>query len=186
MVGGEVWLDNITVDHIEGFSYTSLVPSSEIVYHKDQMITDWIVLGPFNKRVDEVEESANTHPIVFDKQEYDWSESFADARGCVLAGKICRYSSDQKFAYFSTKIQSKNEVQTEIQFSSLNNLLIWVNSKYVGAIEKQRHAWFDFFQDPDHAGNSLQIRLNKGTNRILVLVEGANYSGDGFYSYIIQ
>jgi len=184
LVGGEVWLDNISIDQIENFSYPSSVPSSEIVYQKDQMITDWKALGPFDKRIDEVEKSENNHPIVFDGQDFKWTKFVTDARGCVVAGKICRYSTDQKFAYFSTDIQSKNDIQTEIQFSSLNNLHVWVNSSYVGAIEKQRHAWFDFFQNPDHAGNSLQITLSKGKNRIMVLVEGANYSGDGFYSHI--
>lgn len=184
LVGGEVWLDNISVDKIEDFSYTESKQSPEIEYLEDLMITDWKALGPFNKRIVEVESSEENRSIVFDDQEYNWLEFATDERGCLVAGKVCRYSSDQKFAYFSTQINSEKKLQTEIQFSSLNNLSVWVNSKYIGEIEKQKHAWFDFFQNPEHAGNSLPITLRKGTNRILLVVEGANYSGDGFYSHI--
>jgi len=184
LVGGEVWLDNISVDQIEGFSYSTSTGSNEIEYRQDLMINDWKALGPFNKRIAEIEKSEKNVPIYFAEKEYDWSDFVTDTRGCLLAGKICRFSTDQKLAYFSSQVNSEKNTQTEIQFSSLNNLHIWVNSKYAGAIEKQKHAWFDFFQEPEHAGNSLPISLRKGTNRILVLVEGGNYSGDGFYSRI--
>lgn len=184
LVGGEVWLDNISVDQIEDFSYSIATGLNKIPYRQDLMINDWKALGPFNKRIAEVEKSKENVPIVIDGQAYNWSDFATDARGCLLAGKLCRYSTNEKTAYFSTDIDSEKNTQTEIQFSSLNNLHIWVNSKYVGVIEAQKHAWFDSFQKPEHAGNSLPILLRKGTNRILVLVEGGNYSGDGFYSHM--
>ena len=184
LVGGEVWLDNISVNQIESFSYSTPIRPTKIAYYKDSMINDWKALGPFTKRITEVEKSEENVPIVIDGQEYDWSNFPTDARGCLLAGKICRYATNQKLAYFSTHVDSKKNTQTEIQFSSLNTLHVWINSKYVGIIEAQKHAWYDSFQNPVHAGNSLPILLRKGRNRILVLVKGGNYSGDGFYSNI--
>lgn len=184
LVGGEVWLDNISVDQIESFSHSTSTVSNEIEYRKEVMINDWEALGPFCKRIPEIEKSRENGPIVIDEEEYDWSNFAIDTRGCLVAGKICRFSTNQKLAYFSTQVNSEKNTQTEVQFSSLNNLHVWVNSKYIGTIEKQRHAWFDFFQNPEHVGNNLPIVLRKGTNRILVLVEGGNYSGDGFYSFI--
>ena len=148
------------------------------------MINDWKAIGPFNKRIDDVEKSVENLPIIIDGQTYSWSEFATDERGCLLAGKLCRYSTDQKLAYFSTQIDSDKNLQTVIEFSSKNNLQVWVNSNFVGNIEKQRNAWFDFFQNPEHSGNRLPIELRKGTNQILVLVEGGNYSGDGVYAYV--
>jgi hypothetical protein len=186
LAGGDVWVDNISVDQIEDFSYSAPIESNGIEYRRDLMINEWKALGPFNQRIAEVELSEGNAPAVLDEQAYNWADFATDYRGCVIAGKICRYSTDQKFAYFSTYIDSEENREAEIQFSSLNNLHIWVNSKYLGSIEAQKYAWFDYLQNPKHAGNSLPISLRKGTNRILVLVEGANYSGDGFYSYIMQ
>ncbi len=102
----------------------------------------------------------------------------------MVAGKLCRFSTDEKYAYFSTIIQSDEVLKSELQFSSLNNLHIWVNSVYVDMIEKQKYAWYDFNRNTEHAGRSVFINLKEGDNRILILVEGANYSGDGFYSHI--
>lgn len=184
VVGGEVWIDNVSIDQIDGFSYPTSTLSNGVEYHKDLMINDWKAIGPFNKRIDDVEKSVENLPIIIDGQAYSWSEFATDERGCLLAGKLCRYSTDQKWAYFSTQIDSDKNLQTEIQFSSMNNLQVWVNSNFVGNIEKQRNAWFDFFQNPEHSGNRLPIELRKGTNQILVLVEGGNYSGDGFYAYV--
>lgn len=182
LVGGEVWLDDISVNQIEGFSYATA--SDAITYHRDTMINDWNALGPFSTRIAEAEKSKEDVPIVMDGQEYAWSDVTTDARGCLVAGKVCRYATDEKLAYFSTEIDSEKQTQTEIQFSSMNTLHVWVNSTYVGVIEKQRHAWFDAFQEEAHAGNGLPIALQKGKNRILVLVEGGNYSGDGFYAHM--
>ncbi len=51
-------------------------------------------------------------------------------------------------------------------------------------IEKQKYAWYDFNRNPEHTGRSIPVKLKDGDNRILILVEGANYSGDGFYSLL--
>lgn len=184
LVGGEVWLDHISVNQIEGFSYRT--ESTRIPYQRDVMLNDWKALGPFHTRKAEVEKSKKNVPIRMDGQAYTWSNFSTDPRGCLVAGKISRYATGEKLAYFSTTIHSEKKTQTEIQFSSLNNLHVWVNSAHVGTIEKQRHAWFDAFQEPEHAGNGLPIILQKGKNRILVLVEGGNYSGDGFYASVTK
>lgn len=182
LVGGEVWVDKISVNRIEGLSYAA--ESHGIRYQRGEMLNDWKAIGPFQSRIAEVEKSKEDIPIHVDGKTRRWSTFTTDARGCLVAGKVCRYATDEKLAYFSTEIDSEKQWQTEIQFSSLNNLHVWVNSTYTGTVEKQRHAWFDAFQNAEHAGNSLPITLHKGSNRILVLVEGGNYSGDGLYARI--
>jgi hypothetical protein len=68
--------------------------------------------------------------------------------------------------------------------SSLNNLTVFLNSKYLGVINKQGYAWYDFYKNSQHIGQEFDINLNKGINNILIFVEGGNYSGDGFYANI--
>ena len=181
--GGEVWLDNIRVKNIDEFSYSEKGKFNNIIYNKDSLLTDWKVSGPYKSRVAEIE-NPGENVTNKDQQNYKWEKFESDQRGCVIAGRITRYSTEEKYAYFLTEITSEENVMADMQFSTLNKLHVWVNSEYAGMIENQPYAWYDFFLNPEHKGNSLAINLQEGANKILVLVEGGNYGGDGFYAYI--
>ena len=182
--GGECWLDNLSVQRIKEFSHSTQEASETLTYNKDKMITEWLAIGPFNNRIEEIEKSKGNNAVLLSKTQYNWFNFNSDERGCVVAGMLCRYSSEENFAYFSTTIQKDEKDKAELLFSSLNNLHIWVNAVYIGMIEKQKYAWYDFDRIPEHIGRSIPINLEEGDNRLLILVEGANYSGDGFYSMI--
>lgn len=184
LVGGTVWLDNISIKRIDDFSYSESIDTNDTKYRKEIMLDDWKVIGPFKKRISEIESSAKGRTLKIHGKQYNWTNFQTDERGCLLVGKVSRFTTDQKFTYFSTEIDCNKNLQTEIQLSSLNNLHVWVNSKYIGTIEKQKFAWYDFVENPNHSGHGLPITLDKGTNQILVLVEGGNYSGDGFFAHI--
>ncbi|MFD2587956.1 hypothetical protein ACFSQJ_13505 [Croceitalea marina] len=184
LAGGEVWMDNISIERIDDFSYVAPMSQTDINYNREALINNWKALGPFSKRINEVEGSTKNQTLRVDGQKFEWKNFSTDVRGCLLAGKISRFKTNQKLVYFSTQINSNKNKQIKIHFGSLNNLHVWVNSNYIGLIEKQKLAWFDFFENSEHSGQSLPITLDKGANRILVLVEGGNYSGDGFYSHV--
>ena len=182
--GGECWIDQITVNEIEAFSYKTSASRLPANYDIDALITNWETAGPFEQRVSEIETSRNSDLIVLEDKRYKWEPFNSDQRGCVLAGKVCRYTTPEKYAYFSTEIPVNNRGAGELQFSSVNNLYVWVNSKYAGSIERQRYAWYDFITNPEHKGKGLEVEFEKGANRVLVLVEGGQYGGDGFYMHV--
>jgi hypothetical protein len=181
--GGECWLDNIQVNQIAEFSYTKPENHDSFDYQKESMLNRWKAIGPFCERIAQIEEQ-RFDSLIIDEKEYRWYNFQTDDRGCLVVGKICRYSTNQRYAYFSTTVETDTATIGELTFSSLNNLQVWVNSKFIGSVEKQKYAWYDFVKNPEHKGKSLPIKLRKGTNTILILVEGANYSGDGFYAQI--
>lgn len=182
--GAECWLDNIKVRKIVEFSNSDKYSCKSHVYEKENMLYNWHAIGPFNKRLNEIETANSENSVILDKNNYNWFKFDTDARGCIVAGKICRYTTNEKFAYFSTTISYDKATKANLMFSTLNNLHVWVNSEYLGMVDKQKYAWYDFDTNMDHNGRSIPVIFKKGTNRILILVEGANYSGDGFYSKI--
>ena len=175
--GGICQIDNILVRKINNFSYSGNPVHSNLKYYPDSLITVWKVSGPYNQRIKDIENNAQNN-------NYTWNKFTCDNRGCVLAGKICRYSTDEKYGYFITEINSFNEGTYSLQFCSTDKLTVWVNGSNTGNIENRMYAWYDSFRNPDHSENEIKVKLKKGINKILVLVEGGHYGGDGFYAIL--
>ena len=175
--GGVCQIDNISVKKIKKFSYSDDNIHSNIQYLPDSLITSWRITGPYNQRIADIENGK-------DSNDYKWKVFDSDYRGCNVAGKICRYSTDEKYCYYLTEINSVDEGTFSLKFSSTDILHIWVNDRYEGKIENQMYVWYDFFRNPDHSGNEIKVELKKGINKILLLVEGGHYGGDGFYTFL--
>ena len=182
--GGECWVDQISVKALEAFSYQASSLELGANNEVDDFVTSWQSLGPFEQRVSDVETSQSGDLIVYGENTFRWEPFYSDHRGCVLAGKVCRYTTREKYAYFSTEIPAQIQRTGRLEFSSVNNLHVWVNSVYAGSIGKQQYAWYDFLNNSEHNGKGLDVVFEEGTNKILVLVEGGQYGGDGFYMHV--
>ncbi len=184
--GDDVWIDNITLTSIDNFSYHGIQKPEYIQYHPEMLLTDWYYLGPLKDRTDaiEKEEVDLGKDLVIDDQKHRWEKFKTDARGCVVVGKVSRYTTEYNNCYFVTTVQSNEQTETVLKVSSLNNVMVWVNNTYAGEIQKQQYAWYDFYTNENHKGETFNINLQKGANDILFFVRGGNYSGDGFYAYV--
>ncbi len=114
--GAECWIDNIKVSTVNDFDYDGEYTTDTINYSRDSFINEWSVIGPFSQKVDKIEKSQFNNPIKFEGENYIWSTFKTDGRGCVVAGRICRFSNDQKFAYFSTSIEENEDTTRTLEF----------------------------------------------------------------------
>ena len=173
-VGGEVWVDNIKVDSIDSFTYNG-PPKPAITYNTDALLTEWEVLGPLQEHRDEVARDPNP-------KRDSWRSFEADARGAVITGLITDYRGPRAVAYFRTKVQSDTEGEKILHFSTVDNLALWVNNRFVSFIYDQDRAWFDFLKNPEHKGQRVPINLKRGENVIVVRSRGGVYASGGFYA----
>jgi len=187
--GSECWIDNVQVSTINELSFKGQVVPENVTWERDKLITDWDAIGPFSSRVMEIEESE----VIMDRaytvegHEYRWASFLTDNRGCVISGKISDFNlPGRKLAYFRTLIHSDTETDSMLRFSSRSKLTVFVNGKAVGNIRQVEHIWPDFWKVKRHAPTDVEVSLKKGTNHIIVLVDGGQYAGDGFYAYVEQ
>ena len=116
---------------------------------------------------------------------YKWTSFPVDHRGCVISGKICDFNPpERKLAYFRTIIHSDKNSKAKLGFSSRSDLMIFVNGKPIGKINKVKHIWPDFWKVKRHTPMELEILLIEGINHIVVLVDGGQYPGCGFYTHL--
>jgi hypothetical protein len=101
----------------------------------------------------------------------------------MLIGKVNDRLNYKIFTYLHTEINSPRQQEISLDFSSKNVLDIWVNNQHTGKIKQQFFSWYDFWENPQHKGESLRVVLKPGKNSVMVLAVGGRYSGDGFYAY---
>ena len=188
--GSECWIDNIAVSSITGFNYKGPVLPSHIEHKPKELITQWQSIGPFRRRVEQIEKEGfpPNERVTVGKESYEWKPFKADGRGCVVGGRIIEWMSKRTNAYFYSGITSDAAQKAKLMFSTTNDLKVWLNSQYIGEIERTQFAWYDFWENAEHAGSELDIMLTKGANHLLILERGLGfrgYSGDGFYARII-
>ena len=189
VAGSECWIDNIEVSSIATFNYSGPILPSPILYKPEQLITDWQCIGPFQKPIEKIESAGYPvqDSIEIGDGTYVWKPFQADGRGCVVGGRIIEWMSGRNDAYFYSEFTAETSRNAKLQFSTTNDLKVWVNSQYLGEISRTQFAWYDFWENPEHAGSELDITLNKGVNHILIFEQGLGfrgYSGDGFYARI--
>ena len=184
--GSECWIDNIEVTSISAFEYQGPVLPKSIQYSPETLITDWNVIGPFHNRITEIEQDGYVPDRSYRETQYtrNWESFHADGRGCVVAGRICGFNNWRRIAYFHCEVHADQTRDAKLMFSTRNDLTVWVNGVMAGQIRQMDYCWYDFMDNPEHAGSELMIRLNSGTNQILVLVQGGRYAGDGFYVHV--
>jgi hypothetical protein len=187
--GSECWIDNISVSAIAEFAYKGPNLPSHVTYHPEELITKWQAIGPFRRRIEEIEKDGYLPDKFYTegRTTYQWQPFKTDARGCVVGGKIIEWMSDRNDAYFYTEIVADSLQNAKLQFSTTNDLKVWLNEKYTGEIARAPSAWHDFWKNSEHKGSELEVALAKGANHLLILEQGLGfrgYSGDGFYARI--
>ncbi|MCP4151092.1 MAG: hypothetical protein GY757_25330 [bacterium] len=182
--GSQAWVDNVTVTSIKELSYKGEIMPAGITYKPEKLLTKWQVIGPFPRRMKEIETDGYQpgKTYTFENEEYKWRTFETDGRGCVVSGRVCERFSLKRFAYFHTEITAPEKTKATLKFSNTIPLTVWVNKERVGEVPQQFSAWYDFIDNPKHEGNKLRVFLKAGKNETVLLVKGARYGGDGFYA----
>jgi len=77
-----------------------------------------------------------------------------------------------------------------MHFSTVDELAIWVNNRsdgftyrdgYISLPENDWNAWYDFWENPAHVGDRQSIRLNRGSNQIVIRVRNGQFASGGFF-----
>lgn len=175
-VGGAVWVDNITVRAIDRLSYTGpSIPA--VVYDPAALLTEWQVAGPFPQTNDAI----GRHPA-----RARWSPFSVDSRGAVISGRAIDFHGRNTVAYFRTVIEAASGGDAQVQFSTADDLSIWLNGEFQAFLSRQDGAWFDFVTNKAHAPRVLPVTLKGGRNELVVRVRGGVYASGGFYSRVTR
>jgi hypothetical protein len=173
-VGGPVWVDNITVRAIDRFSYDGpAVP--ETAYSRARLLTDWQVSGPLTETDDRMARDPSSLPG-------RWTAFPADDRGAVVTGRVADYHGRSTVAYFRTTVQAAGAGAGELQFSTVDDLAVWVNGHFQSFVARQEAAWFDFAAAGAHPARRVPIAWNAGANVVVIRVRGGVYASGGFYA----
>lgn len=116
-----------------------------------------------------------------------------DKRGAVVTGKITEYQGESPLAYFRTIVESETEKNVLLHFSTLDELALWINGRFIGYIYRNGYgprgnrdwnAWFDFWENPGHKGRKAFIRLKPGLNQIVIRIRNGQYASGGFFVHL--
>ena len=191
VVGGPVWIDNIKITSISKLSYQG--PNQpDLVYKSDSLLIDWHFIGPLACPVMQIERETDPLRTKIDTPEriFIWKPFSVDLRGAVITGKITEYNGSQTVAYFKSTIRSDDERRVILHFSTTDELGLWVNGIFQGFIYRNGYgpragnnwnAWYDFWENNEHAGQKIPIQLKKGMNGIVVRVRNGQYASGGFF-----
>jgi len=191
IVGSPVWIDNVSVSSIEGFSYAGQ-PIPDITYEPDSLLTDWQVIGPLDRPHVEIERPTGGRDvqIVTEDGTFAWQAFEADARGAVITGKVTEYDGARNVAYFRTLVNSGVRRDAVLHLSTVDELGVFVNGRFLGFCyrdgyvsgENDWNAWYDFWKNPSHAGRKLTIQLEPGTNQIVIRARNGQFASGGFFA----
>jgi hypothetical protein len=84
-------------------------------------------------------------------------------------------------AYFRTRYQSSKNEEAFLLISTVDDLALWINGRFHWFVPRGRHAWYDFWKNPEHAGQKIPISLVHGANEFVLRVRGGQYATGGFY-----
>jgi hypothetical protein len=175
-VGGDVWVDNVRATAIDRFSYDG-PPLPAPAYDPGALATDWQVIGPLTRTEDEIAESP-------DAPGRAWKPFETDARGAVVTARVVDFHGPETVAYFRTTVSRPAPGPAALEFSTVDDLAIWVNGRFMGFYSRGRAAWFDFHRAPPHAGTSIPVALSAGENDVVIRVRGGVYASGGFFARV--
>jgi hypothetical protein len=195
VVGGEVWIDNIVVNSIQEFTYKGEdIPN--IIYEHDSLITEWEVLGPLNKPNPSIERCPNTDTctVVINGKNYIWKPFETDKRGCVVTGKITEYEGENTVAYFRTSLNAEQNETVKLHFTTIDELTLYINGRDCGRVYRDGYvsrdndwnAWYDFWENINHAGRYVTLPLKKGKNELIIKVRNGQFASGGFFVRKVQ
>lgn len=184
-VGAEYWLDNIKVKSIKGFAYKGPALPAGITYKPGKLITKWNVIGPFYGRVDDIENDGYTPGKTYRYygKEYKWQPFKTDPRGCVVSGKFLGKFDLKIFAYFHTEIYSESKKKVVLKFVGANNMELTLNGTLVGLRRGRFNVWYDFWENPAHKGQEIEVTLRPGANHLVIFLRTGISQGDGFFAH---
>jgi len=187
VVGGAVWLDNVRVRAIDRLSYSGPRQPTGIEYAPERLVTDWEVLGPLTRAWPALEREPEPAPfaIVDGGMRFSWNRFETDPRGAVVTGRLTEFLGDRTVAYFRTAINVPEGGGTRLEFSSIDDLAIWINGRFKGYGARGDIAWHDFGRNPDHPATS-RVPLAPGINHVLIRVRGGQYATGGFFARVVR
>lgn len=188
VTGSPAWIDNIRVTSIEGLEYDGPgIP--DISYRTDSLITDWEVIGPVAGANTAIERSGPGPRVNDSGQEYAWQAFETDLRGAVISGRITEFRGGRPVAYFRTTMFADESRQAVLHFSTADELAVWVNGRFQGYVYRQGYmdsddwnAWYDFWENPDHAGSRITVQLAKGKNHVVIRTYNGQFASGGFFA----
>ena len=176
-VGGDVWVDNITVTGIDKLSYGGPPRPMEFQYDPEALLTEWHVAGPLSRTDDALARDPAAHPDA-------WRRFDTDGRGAVVTARVVDYHGPNTVAYFRTQVVTDEGGQAVLNVSTIDDLALWVNGRFQWFIPRAGQAWYDFWRNPEHEGQQIPVQLVNGRNEIVLRVRGGAYAGGGFYAWI--
>jgi hypothetical protein len=191
VAGWPVWLDNVKVTSIRQLSYNG--PNIPMIkYDTDSLLTSWESMGPFQKHIEEIEHASmsSKSKISIEGQVFGWEPFASDKRGALITGKLSEYAGERSVAYFRTTIPSDIHKTAILHFSTTDEISLWVNGLFYGFIYRDGYvslpqndwnAWYDFWENPKHAGRKIPIELEPGENHILIRVKNGQFASGGFF-----
>jgi hypothetical protein len=174
-VGGPVWVDNVSVRAIERLSYDGPArPTAH--YAPAALLTDWHVSGPHQQTDDRIARHPDSAP---------WSQFQTDARGAIVTGRVVDYHGRSTVAYFRAPLRAETAGPRELEFSTADDLAVWLNGEFQAFVPRQDLAWFDFPVNTAHRGRRLPVTLRAGVNDLVVRVRGGVYASGGFFARLL-
>ena len=188
VAGSSAWIDNVRVTSIEQLQYDG--PSiPDIPYQPDSLITDWEVIGPVAGATAAIELSGPGPRVIDSGREYTWQPFETDLRGAVISGRVTEFRGGRPVAYFRTTVTADEPGQAVLHFSSTDELALWVNGRFLGYVYRQGYmddndwnAWYDFWENPDHAGRRVTVDLEAGENYVVIRTYNGQFASGGFFA----
>ncbi|HEX5133190.1 MAG TPA: hypothetical protein VFX92_11980 [Candidatus Krumholzibacteria bacterium] len=176
-VGGDVWVDNVSVSSIDKFSYAGPARPMQFQYDPEALLTAWEVAGPMASTDDGLARDPDSYPDA-------WRRFETDGRGAVITGRVTDYHGPDAVAYFRARVVTDVSGSAVLNISTVDDLALWVNGRFQWFIPRSDHAWYDFWRNPAHDGQHIPVQLMSGSNDIIVRVRGGVYASGGFYAWL--
>jgi hypothetical protein len=100
----------------------------------------------------------------------------------VVTGRLVDFHGPRTVTYLRTTVAAAADREGVLEFSTADDLAVWVNGVFQAFVARQDAAWFDFPQNPAHAPRRMRVPLLAGTNEVVVRVRGGVYATGGFFA----
>ncbi|MCP4149068.1 MAG: hypothetical protein GY757_15070, partial [bacterium] len=93
--GSQCWIDNITATSISQLSWKGKHLPQPVAYKPGKLLTSWQAIGPFYYTVETIEKNGYNggKDVSYHNRTYAWKKFETDARGCIMAGRLCEFVS---------------------------------------------------------------------------------------------